>query len=166
MTDKLIFLDFDGVLNSDIYWAENSGVVMLDKPFDIANIKVLNTLIEHTKADIVISSLWRQMMNIQKIRAILWDNGFKYVENIYDMTPFIPELPIRGMEIHAWLLDNPKHRNFVIVDDRDDMGWLNDRLVQINSAEGLTLADANKIIRMLRGEVLCPEERLLALEKK
>jgi hypothetical protein len=55
----------------------------------------------------------------------------------------------RGDEIQKWLEGHPTRR-FVILDDNDDMAMHMDRLVLTESKPGLTKADADRAIEMLR----------------
>lgn len=61
---KIIFLDFDGVLNTEYYQRllQYEGKVWQDKHgacFDPKAVKQLQTIVEMTHADIVIASSWK-----------------------------------------------------------------------------------------------------------
>lgn len=153
---RVIFLDFDGVLNSED-WAHHhpsgGGFCALheEKPFDPSAVAVLNTIVGKSNAKIVISSTWRQVYDIKGLRKILTENGI--YADVIDVTPHIgrndPEMGEwydqpqgsraveRGDEIKAWLAAHPDTKAFVILDDDDDMGLVRDHLVQTNWRHGL-----------------------------
>lgn len=67
------------------------------------------------------------------------------------------EYTSRAEEIRAWLKRNCKNpdRRFVIFDDRpsaaDDTPYLQDRLVQCQTSQGLTEQDVEKAMTILKG---------------
>lgn len=58
---KAIFLDIDGVLNSDEYFDKisNLDIQGIEKEIDIEKVKLLKEAINETGAKIVLSSSWR-----------------------------------------------------------------------------------------------------------
>jgi len=177
-TLKIIFLDIDGVLNSEksfeYYQKVGANEVMYIAPW-YGHIKHVNYIIEKTGADVVISSAWR---GSYKLEMILYLAGLK--GNIIGKTPYC-ESRIRGEEIKEFLkwtqmddkdvepekrtplynlkkelLDKPNYTglkidNFVILDDDTDMLDLVDNFVHVDSYKGLTRKDANKAIKILNG---------------
>ena len=137
---NVIFLDFDGVINSKEFWKKHDGKILIDNPFDYNNVRELNRLTNLTDAKIVISSAWRKFNFgldglIKKLR-----NAGVQGDIIGETT--VLDVPVRGMEIQAWLIANPNCKRFVILDDVDDMGWLKDHLVLIDGEIGLTKENA------------------------
>lgn len=137
---KIIFLDIDGVVIPVTYLL--SGNINA-APRCVEN---LNRLVERTGADIVVSSTWREL-GLEKVTAYLREWGV--IGNIIDITPFLEGRP-RGHEIKAWL-DGQQHVSaFVILDDNYDMAELSDYLVLTDYETGLTRADAETAVSILR----------------
>ncbi len=150
---KVIFLDVDGVLNSDEYFdkIKNLNVDGIQSEIDVEKIKMLNMAINETGAKIVLTSSWRYTRNAQELKKLLSEYGIPT-----DSTPFIQNK--RGLEIKQYLLENPDVENFIIVDDElfdsyDDE--LIKKLVKIsngnghNFGEGLLPKDIDEIIKRL-----------------
>jgi hypothetical protein len=83
--NKFIFLDIDGVMNSNLFYSERTQD------------KRLNRITDATKAKIVVSSTWRSDSNLQEVFTLV---GIK--EPIYDVTPYMRSRH-RGSEIQEWL---------------------------------------------------------------
>ena len=131
---KVIFLDVDGVLNSDEYFdkIKNLNVDGIQSEIDVEKIKMLNMAINETGAKIVLTSSWRYTRNAQELKKLLSEYGIPT-----DSTPFIQNK--RGLEIKQYLLENPDVENFIIVDDElfdsyDDE--LIKKLVKISNGNG------------------------------
>lgn len=156
---KVIFLDIDGVLNSEQFWenrtqsfrytaALNEGKTK-DQVRVIANIDpqavaLLNQLVKQTDAEIVVSSTWRSDWNIQYL--LRYAGVEKYM---YGITPFSKDRH-RGTEIKEWLDDHPEVTNYVILDDDNDM--LEEQmgnLVQTYWLTGLTIDNVKQAINIL-----------------
>ena len=144
---KVLFLDIDGVLNSEnwfayrIYCVKNNmvNILMNFVDTDDRNIKHkltmlddraianLNRIIEETGCKVVLSSSWRSSIESENIftQNLLKLKGFKY--EFYDVTPrlWFSDFSIRrGEEIKFWLdKESEKHEieSFVILDDDSDM---------------------------------------------
>ena len=144
---KVLFLDIDGVLNSEnwfvyrIYCVKNNmvNILMNFVDTDDRNIKHkltmlddraianLNRIIEETGCKVVLSSSWRSPSESENIftQDLLKLKGFKY--EFYDVTPrlwFSDFTTRRGEEINVWLdKESEKHEieSFVILDDDSDM---------------------------------------------
>ncbi len=150
---KAIFLDIDGVLNSDEYFDKisNLDIQGIEKEIDIEKVKLLKEAINETGAKIVLSSSWRYTKKGQQLKELL-SNYEIYVES----TPFIQNE--RGLEIKQWLSENQCIEDFVILDDEvfdsyDDV--LTKKLVKISNGnghsygEGLLPRDVKEIIKRL-----------------
>lgn len=139
----LVFLDFDGVINSKEYWETKSGVDLMGEPFSQALVDRITGFLERVDGRVVISSAWR-LFNFPDgyIEGKLAQYGFP-VKRIIGYTPMlIDNMQIRGIEIQSWLINNKEIGTpFVILDDRDNMGWLNDRLVHTDIAVGVQHSD-------------------------
>lgn len=103
---KIIFLDFDGVMDTAYYdhMLSKQGLPGNDPygtVFDPNCVHNLRRIIDNTGADIVVSSSWKHFMTYKEFLE-MWDArglpGF-----VTDVTP-IPEMRRnRGDEIDAWL---------------------------------------------------------------
>ena len=134
---KIIFLDFDGVVNA---FNEPESLRQLSKTC----VETLNTLIEKTDANIVITSTWRILHSMADLRQILINAGFKFPYKVIGKTPRGGR---RGTEIEEWLKAFPKEIElFVILDDDSDMEPFMDRLIRTNSDTGLTIDDVERAI--------------------
>ena len=150
---KVIFLDVDGVLNSDEYikGTIKSNIQGIEKHVDVEKIKLLRQAIDQTNAKVVLTSSWRLTKMAQELIKLLITYG------IYaDSTPYIRNE--RGLEIKQWLADNQNVEDFVILDDEIfesyDEGLMK-KLVKIsngnghNFGEGLLPKDIDEIIKRL-----------------
>jgi hypothetical protein len=161
---KVIFLDIDGVINSN-FWVEShqqevSNGTLIDKE----KIELVAKIVNKTEAVLVMHSGWRFWFdnNMQPIRKeaqnlidLLLDSGL----SIYAMTPDLTTEEIRktkmfskvkASEIFLWLKENPDVDKWIVLDDldlhNDDLAI---RQVRTNAEVGLTEKDVNKAIEML-----------------
>jgi hypothetical protein len=150
----IVFLDIDGVLNSEQYIAEHTGgvgVEIVDGELDAtahvdpARVARLNRLVAVTGAEVVLSSSWRVLFGLEKTQSILAAKGFAY--RLSDATPRLPGMP-RHVEIAnhvAWLGGQVA---FVILDDAEEAGGvLVERLVHVD--DGLEDHHVDRAIQIL-----------------
>lgn len=113
----IIFLDFDGVLNSKKYIASKneSGVC-----FDPECLNLLKEIVLKTNAKIVLTSSWREHWD--KDEKLCDETGVFINEafnslglKIFDKTPSLNLR--REQEIKEWLNKNNNVDNFVVLDD-------------------------------------------------
>lgn len=154
---RLIFLDIDGVLNSTEYLnsEEYEDEFKLHKQvyanIDPDKIKLLNKLVEHSGALVVLSSDWRLSYSLEEMNYFLKIRGATF--QISDKTPFsgnpIARTP-RGRDIQEYL-DTicMKPESFVIIDDYSDMLHLKKYLVQTDRLVGITKEDIQKALEIL-----------------
>ena len=165
---KIIFLDFDGVLNS----GDNSRIItflMMDNPelmqeyyagiqFDERCVRWLQWIIKETDAKLVISSSWRLQYELQELQAI-W-KALELPGEIIGYTPFETGLSMlgehevsrdfeRGREIQAWI-DEHKPDKYCILDDGFYM-LHNQVFVQTDPEFGLTYDTAKLAVDYLNG---------------
>lgn len=158
---NIIFLDFDGVLNSaqsSVYWSKNGH------PYGLVNKQVhgynrfcpiamsnLNYILEASpETNVVISSSWRLGNSFTQLKSILVDNGFTYPERLIGVTPHLPG-QIRGNEIDKWFeLSDLDVSRYVIIDDDSDMGDMIKYLVQTHYGMGLSWVDIEKVLKLLK----------------
>jgi hypothetical protein len=150
---KVVFLDFDGVLNSGPFlreWRDGPD------PIDASAVAHLDRICKATSALVVVSSSWRYMYGVYDFRRLLGHHNFNGA--VIDVTPDLStrtaqaklhSSPERGEEIQAWLDDNPGVESFVILDDDSDMAHLRHRLVQTDFDVGLTEAHVEQALAIL-----------------
>ena len=174
---KVLFLDIDGVLNSEnwfgyrLYCIKNN---MFNEVINFVNtnderikyklsmiddraIANLNRIIEETGCKVVLSSSWRSCIEAENTLTeyLLKLKGFKY--EFYDVTPrlWFNDFSIRrGEEIKFWL-DKESEKNeiesFVILDDdySDILPEQMNNFIQIDGQVGLTDRDVFTAIEIL-----------------
>ena len=171
---KCIFLDFDGVLNTDSYHDERkqNGLSTEDEYgtlFSPDAVDQLRRIVDATQASIVISSSWRY----EGLKAMqqLWESR-EMPGELADITPLhvddhlfsaitidsLEEMPdhgfdiftSRGREIQAYLNLHPEIQQYVILDDGCDMlpGLLT-HFLQTDPEVGITEAIAQQAITIL-----------------
>ena len=124
----IVFLDFDGVLNSREFFTNRRDPAAEDWSADIDPCAVgyLNELLGEN-GRVVVSSTWRYTHNQEELEALLREHGFK--GKIIGATPDLQNTPgaRRGDEIEAWLQSycqsqslNSKSLPYVILDDCAD----------------------------------------------
>lgn len=148
---KVIFVDFDGVLNSDKYVANCGyyGVVI-----DPSKMVLLKNITESTGAKIVLSTSWREHWN--KDDSLCDETGklinsifSQYGLEIYDKTPKL--YMRRETEIKSWLDINSGVEKFVVLDDAFlNADFMNDFFIKTSNLHGgLDENDAAKAIKIL-----------------
>ena len=132
---RVLFLDFDGVLNHRGCSAEHEVPGL--PPFmriDRDCLNRLNSITEEFRPTIVVSSTWRLGIPLTELQIAL--TGIGLASFITDYTPVTHGL--RGEEIQRWMHQNGASVNdVVILDDDDDMLHLMSRLVRTSPSEGL-----------------------------
>lgn len=163
---RIIFLDIDGVLNGDRWWASGDRR-QINEPCVLA----LNQILGATDAAIVLSSAWRHMVLLGNMTCI----GFQYLlvshgvvkcrvigTTRHDrMTDDCPNPPpgmvavdpcdTRGQQISDWLAcwkGRPIPSYIVLDDDDDGISGVHPSVIT-DGEVGLTEADAEKAIDIL-----------------
>lgn len=137
---KVLFLDHDGVICLSQQWGgrfkkkgyDSNPETPLDirmDSFDSKAVKVLNSVIEETGCEIVVSSDWKKWGNIEQMKEMYITRGIKPP---IDLTPNMKDFDndgfgfyqwkdlyelIRVEEIKKWLEDHPEVTHWVAVDD-------------------------------------------------
>lgn len=145
---KIIFLDFDGVLNSttSLWWWQHKNATFnksLAGPNQYA-VSILCQLVEDTDARIVISSSWRYGKNmIDLMRILQYDfmttskTASALLDKIGHMTTDKNEEILRWMKISTFDIES-----FVILDDdMIDHPGLVDNFIRVDRESGLTISD-------------------------
>lgn len=148
---KILFLDIDGVLNSQRFFntlPHGFTTTRSDEILDPEAIDRLNKIIRETGAKIVVSSSWRIGLSLVELQILLKDHGVE--GEVIGMTPSINKKGrVRGDEIQAWLNDHLEVIDFVILDDDSDMRHLMPALVKTSHNEGLLDVHVEQAIKML-----------------
>jgi hypothetical protein len=140
---KLVFLDFDGVLNCDV----SVGQLGTRYKFWPASIEALNELLAESGARIVISSTWREHWTLSENAAALERAGLLPGRVVGRTSVSGGE---RGIEIDSWLKGVPYSvESFVILDDKDDMAMHRQRLVLVDSKIGFGVKEARQALELL-----------------
>ena len=135
---KVIFLDIDGVLNSDETPNPRSFPYIVDHQL----LGRFRELIAKTGATVVLSSTWR-VDPVGRLAAKFYKVPFD------DICPDLPDAP-RCEEIQSWLRQHPEAIRYVVLDDDDDC--LDELpLFQPSSKTGLTEEIVHGIVEFLAG---------------
>jgi hypothetical protein len=142
---KVLFLDIDGVLNSQRSCIAFGGfphdVVGYERErFDEVALRLIRGIVKQAGAKVVLSSSWRIT------------NAFDYIGKHLDL-PIIDATPVkwapgqvRGHEIADWLKRHPEVKQYVIVDDDPDMlGEQLPNFVHTNNFDGFGWLHAEKM---------------------
>ena len=161
---KIIFLDVDGVLNSDFTEETVNGWTFVDDK----SIMLIKHIMDTTGAFVVLDSTWRQGYygTTQKAPGDMSDWGEleyealkerceKYGVWFYGHTPW-PETGNRGAEIKRWIDENTggdkeELESFVIIDDVDIRisNVFPANFVKTRGHLGITNHEVNRAIQIL-----------------
>jgi HAD domain in Swiss Army Knife RNA repair proteins len=155
---RVVFLDIDGVLNSDRFFAEHpwpDGASWWSAAaIDPAAVQRVNALVAQTDAVVVLSSSWRKRASLDELNELLASRGL--ARPVIDVTPrlyrSVDGLRLtRGDEILAWLAawSGPMVEAFVALEDEEALGAVEPRCVRVDSLVGLTAGDVERASRML-----------------
>lgn len=158
---KVIFLDFDGVLNSQASFIMETRKRLNKKkasklcPVNETLCEVycsnLQYILEKVPdANIVISSTWRSIFDLDWLKDKLTSYGVDS-SKVIDKTPETFGRA-RGREIQMWLDDHKEVKEFVIIDDNHIGGDFEHEIVFTEWNVGLTLNHARKAVEILSGK--------------
>ena len=143
-----IFLDVDGVLNSESAFIYNHQLWEKDKNVNITavideqKLIIFNDFCQKLKEQeitprIILSSTWRKS---PYLKEVLSNRLKKYGLILYGETPCLSKE--RGYEIQEFCQMHNIHKNSIIIfDDDSDMQDYSDRLVKTYFRDGLTYKD-------------------------
>lgn len=170
---KVLFLDFDGVLNSHqsaTFWHNKRDQDKWENemyaswpgtlreyiaqefcPIAMSNVEELMRRVPDLK--IVVSSTWRIGETVEGLRKILAPSKL-IGDAIIDTTPYFRHKdgsdPDRGYEIKDWLDRHPQVTHYVIVDDDADMlESQKENFVNTSSLHGFQYGDMLWALRIL-----------------
>lgn len=142
---KVIFVDVDGVLNSDDFIDSVKG----SQDIDIKTIRLLKNAVNETGAKIVMDTSFRYTKSFLKVQEMLLQNGI-----LFDKTPFIDNE--RGKEIKQYLAEHKYIEDYILLDDvifPDFDDELLEHLIKMDDTnsrgigKGLQEKDVEEIIR-------------------
>ena len=150
---KVIFLDFDGVIND--YMTMNQ--------INEDNIEVLKTIVDETNAKVVVTSSHKykyqrnnnteDFLNNNYFVRTLKENGIEVI----DLTPYIRQHGIkenqREKEILEYLKNHPEITQYLILDDDYIIESLKEHEVFLDVQAGLREKHIIPAIRILNGEL-------------
>ena len=171
LNKKIIFLDFDGVLNTEHYqgllqfqgkpWQDEHGAY-----FDPNAIKQLERIIDATDAHIVVESSWKylgldamkELWNVRNLPGRIIDitpstTSDEYLLNVV-LDDFCNKMHhCKGLEISSWLSEKglPNTRYVIIDDEYVVLESQLSNFILANPYEGITEEQANKAISILNG---------------
>lgn len=148
---RIVFLDFDGVLNSTEYLNKDpraqivvvSGIEGLLSPEMVGR---LNRITDATGAKIVTTTAWRYHLDQDDLVEVLEKAGV--TAPVIDRTPLLFE-ETRRTEIQEWLDMHPEVTSFVILEDAHRMGNLKRFTVYTDEAIGLLDEHVDQAISIL-----------------
>ena len=166
---KIIFLDFDGVLNTENYnlVLKRKGKICQDEYgalFDPNAVKQLKRIIDATNADIVVESSWKyhgldamkELWEVRNLPGRVIDItpssvSDEYLSNVDLDNLDASMLHCKGLEISSWLSEKGQsNTRYVIIDDEYVvLESQSSNFILTNPYEGITEEQANKIISIL-----------------
>ncbi len=157
---KVIFLDFDGVMDTAyndhirskecLPISDEYGIL-----FDPACVRNLKQIIDATGADIVVSSSWKYLMSYQEFLKMWEDRGLPGF--VTDVTPNPVNRRNRGDEIDAWIEECRTDCQYIIIDDLEANNFNEHqipRLLIVNPFFGLDEETAERAICLLKANSL------------
>lgn len=138
-TKPIVFLDFDGIINSADY-AINRKDKKKHSHADQIDERAVEFLNEIADWNFVLSSTWRRFMSLKDINELLQQKGFK--GQILDKTPCLDHPNLRGNEIYSWvhshIMNASDFDNYVIFDDDSDvLYWQKDNFIIVDGYFGI-----------------------------
>lgn len=152
---RIIFLDIDGILNSDAFRKRKYAMIRSGKlpsefplsEYDPAAVTRLNDIVEATNCEVVLSTDWRFSKGIyDTLRKV----GCNFTP--IGITPCLGSYPIRGAEIGCWIVQNvlsSSDRYVIIDDDLHDGIFPSDKFVHVDSRVGLMPKDVDRVVGIL-----------------
>jgi hypothetical protein len=119
MNSKILFLDIDGVLNSELYQNKATDRNNDRSRLDPFSVMLVRKLIEEFTLKIVITSTWRYGAVEKLMQELKRHKLIDYLHND-SFTPVIQPAH-RGTEIKLWLELHPEITDYVIIDDDDNI---------------------------------------------
>lgn len=161
---NIIFLDIDGVLNSNFWNADHQREISDGTLIDEEKIKLLASLVKKTNSKIILHSGWRTWFDPElkplrneaaKLIELLEKEGLHLDGSTPDLTT--EEIRktkkfslVKAGEILLWLKTHNDVNNWVVLDDLDlHNAQIEKHQVKPDQAVGLTIADVEKAVKIL-----------------
>lgn len=161
---NVVFLDIDGVLNSN-FWCENnqreiSNGILIDKD----KVKLLSTLVKTTSAKIILHSGWRfwfdsnlksLRIEAEKLVDIFQREGLSIEGVTQDLTTEEIRLTkkfslVKADEILLWISEHKDVQNWIVIDDLDlHNSEIEQHQIKTDNTIGLTVEDLENAKKML-----------------
>jgi hypothetical protein len=161
---KVIFLDIDGVLNSNFWNADHQREISDGKYIDTEKVRLLSDLVKKSEASLILHSGWRFWFDadVQPTRpeaayltSLLNNEGM----TVAGMTPDLTTEEIRRTkkfskvkadEILKWLENHPETDSWVVLDDLELHNEIIAKCqIMTDPEQGLTEADVEKALGIL-----------------
>ncbi len=169
---KIIFLDFDGVLNTEhnqnkLLYHGKAGKDKHGALFDPEAVAELERIVKETGADIVIESSWKYL-GLEAMQQMWKDRNMP--GNVIDITPssasdkWLLNADLddmdpgrsqwKGVEIASWIADNlHEAAQYVIIDDEYViLDSQRSHFILTDSYDGITMELADRAIEILKGK--------------
>lgn len=162
--NNVIFLDIDGVLNSNFWNDSHQKEISDGKLIDIEKIRLLAKLVKNTNAKIILHSGWKFWFdsNLEPTRNES-ENLSKLLQQeglvIDGMTPDFSTEEIRkskkfslvkASEILAWLTEHKEIDKWIVIDDLDlHNPEIEAHQIKTDSSIGLTIKDIQNAEKLL-----------------
>ena len=156
---NVIFLDIDGVMNnvySSVKSRNSPEFEIIDSNGVVTKVRdnlcwlgfrVLNQIIDKTKAKVVLSSTWRKFYTKNEMNQIF--KHYKFKGELIDYTPVMSGEK-RGTEIQKWIDDCELDiESFIIIDDDTDMLHLRNRLIKTDAHFGLNHTHEDEAVALM-----------------
>lgn len=138
---NVVFLDYDGVVNTPMWDGEGRRCRYYfpedNKVNNFQCVQWVSEFCEKLGYDIVVTSTWRFEKNYIDC---LKNGGLRKCVKVLGKTPTILD-GSRGEEIKAYLKEHPEVDQFLIFDDDNDMGELEEHLVLCDSNCGFGIRE-------------------------
>ena len=152
---KVIFLDYDGVVNNLVFHDINGEPDFYCIDFsddnkrcvnDFQAIAWLNKICREFNCEIVVTSTWRSSPDYAQY---LYRAGLNENIKVIGRTKHLDHVDheTRGREIMLWIKEHEDYKidDFIILDDDSDMWILHDHLIQTDTIRGLGYHEYEKI---------------------
>ncbi len=153
MNKPVVFLDFDGVLNTEQYQAELaiSGKACRDKwgpLFDPRAVSNLKNIIDETNASIIVTSTWRYIHGLDGLKE-MWE-ARSLPGKIMGILPCDSLMLSRG-EVITEYVSAYAIPSYIIIDDIDEFGIeQKPYFIKVNPVVGISKANVKKAIESLK----------------
>ena len=153
---KILFLDFDGVVNTPQWYVNTAGEYVVNYThkgvYHIVNnyqaCQWVSAFCLRNDYQIVVSSSWRIHNGC---KAALYNGGLRKEVQIVGETPVLGSRRNgRGYEIDEWLKAHPEVTDYIILDDEDDFLLKQKRHLILCTQDGFLGEEFDKANRLVR----------------